>query len=108
MLLLNIPRILAEKGIAAPKKFLMELGCYPQAATAMLGGKRVRIDRDQVEKICIALHCTPNELFDWQPGGAVVDARHPMRTYPHKAAGNYRVVAQPFTRKAGGRAGTGT
>ncbi len=79
MLLLDIPRILAEKGIANPKKFLIGLGFYPQAATAILRGKRVRIDRDQIEKMCVALHCTPNELFSWQPGDATVEAGHPMR-----------------------------
>jgi DNA-binding Xre family transcriptional regulator len=80
MLNLDIPRICAEKGIANPKKFLMGLGFFPNAAAAMIQHKRVRIDRDQVEKICIALRCTPNDLFSWQPGkDAQIDPGHPMR-----------------------------
>jgi len=80
MLLLDVPRICAEKGIPNPKKFLLSLGFYPNAAADIIKLKRVRIDYDQVEKLCIALRCTPSDLFAWKPGTDVqVDTNHPMR-----------------------------
>ena len=77
MLTLDIIRVCSEKGISNPKKFLRGLGFYPNAAAAIEKGKRVRIDYDQIEKLCIALHCTPNDLFAWKPGENMVH-NHPM------------------------------
>jgi len=78
MLLLDIHRICAEKGIGRPITFLKGLGFNPSVITEMLSRRRTRLNYAQIEQLCLALRCTPNDLFSWEPGEGA-DAAQPMQ-----------------------------
>lgn len=78
MLLLDIKRVCAEKGVGNPNAFMKGIGFNPWVITDILARRRVRLDYGQIEKLCLALRCTPNDLFEWQPT-AGIDASHPMQ-----------------------------
>ena len=87
MLTLNIVRLCNERMIPNPKKFLSGLGFYPNVVTNLIKGARVRLDYGQIERLCLALHCTPNDLFAWQPdAGVAVDAAQPIHGLIRKPA----------------------
>lgn len=79
MLTIDIARLCSDRNITHPRKFLLALGFYPQAVTLILSGKRARLDNRQLEQLCLALRCTPNDLYSWHPGQATVDEQHPIR-----------------------------
>ncbi len=81
MLILDIERICKEKGISNASIFLRGLGFHSKYITTIMRGKSTRMDYRQLEKLCLALHCTPGDLFAWHPDeGATVASNHPMQT----------------------------
>jgi hypothetical protein len=45
----------------------------------LLGGKARNIDLDNLEKICISLQCTPNDLLEWhKESDSTVNDKHPL------------------------------
>ena len=67
MFTLNLARVLRLRGIENHQKFLIKLGFSPQPAYNFLNGVAAQIKFDQLERLCLALNCTPNDLFEWQP-----------------------------------------
>ena len=67
MLYFNIKRILDLRGIDKPYAFLAKNGFASQTATNMINNRVGHIKPAQMEKLCLLLNCTPNDLFDWQP-----------------------------------------
>jgi hypothetical protein len=78
MLQLDVKRACAEKGVGNPIAFMKGLGFNPWVITDILQKRRVRLDYGQIEKLCVALRCTPNDLFEWHPAEGA-DANHPMQ-----------------------------
>jgi DNA-binding Xre family transcriptional regulator len=67
MLYINLKRTMHLRGIENHYKTLTKLGIVPSTARAMLDGNTAQIKLDQLEHICLALNCTPNDLLEWQP-----------------------------------------
>lgn len=67
MLYFNISRLMELRGIDKPYAFLVKNGFVTQTATNMINDRLGRITPDQMEKLCLILNCTPNDLFDWRP-----------------------------------------
>ncbi|HQU86321.1 MAG TPA: helix-turn-helix transcriptional regulator [Pyrinomonadaceae bacterium] len=72
MLYFNISRLMQLRGIDKPYAFLVKNGFVTQTATNMINDRLGRITPDQMEKLCLILNCTPNDLFDWRPDENVV------------------------------------
>lgn len=68
MLDLNVKRILDLRGISRPFTFLLENGFIRSTAHKFVHGQVWQIKLDQIEKLCLLLNCTPNDLFEWRPG----------------------------------------
>ncbi len=83
MLTVDISRLCADRNIIHPRKFLLNLGFSPQAVTLILRGERARLDNRQLEALCIAFRCTPNDVYSWHPGRATIDEQHPIRQLIH-------------------------
>src|SRR5689334_12986875 len=67
MLKFNPQRIFALRGIDKPTAFLVNLGFeYPQASK-FLKSDFILVKTAHVEKLCVALNCTPNDLYEWTP-----------------------------------------
>jgi DNA-binding Xre family transcriptional regulator len=73
MMYLSIHRAFKTKGVKNAHKFLKNLGFHPAKATELTKGVPRLIRVDELEKICYALWCSPNDLFDWDP-----DAKFPV------------------------------
>jgi DNA-binding Xre family transcriptional regulator len=67
MLVFNLTRVLNLRGIDAPFAFLVKIGLTRSIAYNLTNYKVANIKIAHLEKLCRALNCTPNDLFDWKP-----------------------------------------
>jgi DNA-binding Xre family transcriptional regulator len=80
MLNLNLKRIFKARGIEMPYKFLTQHGFVPFTAHKYKNGKVEHMRLDHIEKLCILLNCTPNDLFEWLPDDLLDDRpEHPLQ-----------------------------
>lgn len=80
MLSLNLKRIFKARGIEQPYKFLVQSGFVPFTAHKYKNGAVEHMRLDHIEKLCILLHCTPNDIFEWVPNDLLDDrADHPLQ-----------------------------
>ena len=68
MLIYNLRRVFALRGIDKPFAFLVKNGFPPASATNMLKNYPLVFKVKSLEKLCVALNCTPNDLFEWRDG----------------------------------------
>jgi len=66
MLKYNINRVIKARGIDKPNKFLRQAGIYEAFALRIKNNKVNRINLPTIEKLCILLKCTPNDLMEWE------------------------------------------
>ncbi|HEY6914354.1 MAG TPA: helix-turn-helix transcriptional regulator [Paludibacter sp.] len=79
MLKVNILRVCEIRGIKKPLSFFKNHGFSPATATRMAGGYMNSFSLETVEKLCLALNCTPNDLLEWTPSKNIApDATHPL------------------------------
>jgi len=79
MLRIQIPK---EKltGRQTPTTVLMKAGMHQKTAGKLLGGQPTRITTNSLTRLCIDLHCTPNELFVFEEDAEKPLAEnHPLR-----------------------------
>jgi DNA-binding Xre family transcriptional regulator len=67
MLYFNIKRLLNLRGIDKHYAFLVKNGFVSQTATNLANNGIGHIKPAQMEKLCVLLNCTPNDLFSWKP-----------------------------------------
>ncbi len=81
MLYLNIKRLFELRGIDKPYSFLVKNGFVSQTATNMINNQVGHIKPKQMEKLCLLLNCTPNDMFDWRPdANTVVPENHALHS----------------------------
>ena len=81
MLYFNLARLLKMRGIDKPYAFLVKNGFVSQTATNLANNRIGHISAAQMEKLCLLLHCTPNDLFDWQDDkNSFVPENHPLKS----------------------------
>lgn len=66
MLIFNPKRMFERRQIDKPHRELVKTGIAPSTATNLLNYHNFRVTVEHIEKICLALNCTPNDLFEWQ------------------------------------------
>lgn len=81
MLRLNLNRITHQKGIERPFTALRQLKISHRMATYYLKGQYKTLKLNDIEKICMAWHCTPNDLLQWVQGPNDIDL--PTAHPPH-------------------------
>ena len=85
MLHLNLKRIFKARGIEQPYKFLAQNGFVPFTAHKYKNGKVEHMRLDHMERLCILLNCTPNDIFDWIPNDLLDDhPDHPLQRIRRK------------------------
>jgi len=67
MLKVNILRVCEIRGINKSYTFFKNHGFSPAAATRIAGGYLNSFSLESIEKLCLALNCTPNDLLEWVP-----------------------------------------
>ncbi len=79
MLITNINKLLKLRGITKPKNFLMENGFSNTTAYNITHYRFTTLTLDKVEKLCIALSCTPNDLLEFKPDpNSSIPENHPL------------------------------
>ena len=67
MLKFNFTRIFKAKGITKPYTFLVKAGYSASFSTRLTNNKVRMLNLTDVEKLCVMLKCTPNDLLEWVP-----------------------------------------
>jgi len=81
MLIFNPKRILAMRGVDRMFNFLCKIGFIQTTAYNLSRGKVRSIKIEHIQRLCIALNCTPNDLFEWTPGAeSDLPAEHPLNS----------------------------
>jgi DNA-binding Xre family transcriptional regulator len=68
MLILDLQRVFDLRGINRPAKFLIDHGFSKSTVTRLINYRISSINMKFLEKLCIILKCTPNDLLRWTPG----------------------------------------
>jgi len=81
MIIFNPRRLVDLRGIRHPVAYLMKHGFGRSTASNLLTFKTPSVRFDHLEKLCLLLKCTPNDLFEWKPGkDAADDTSHPLNS----------------------------
>lgn len=66
MIYFNLTRLLKLRGVERPYSWLVANGFVPQTATRWAKNQIGHIRADHMERLCLLLNCTPNDLFEWR------------------------------------------
>ena len=79
MLSYNFERIFKARGIERPFSYLKQAGFSDGFSTKIKNNKVIRLDLKELEKLCLLLHCSPNDFLEWTPDkGSKVEKEHPI------------------------------
>lgn len=79
MLYFNLKPILAARQIEKPYTFLVKIGIAPNTAHKILNDSTHVMRLDNLERICIALYCEPNDLLAYKPeSNKPLPQNHPL------------------------------
>ena len=73
MLLYNFKRVFKARGVEKPTNFLVNHGIPRGIASRIANNKTDMITLKHLEKVCLLLNCTPNDLLEWKPAGKKED-----------------------------------
>ena len=81
MLKFDPRRVFGLRGIRKDLTFLMKNGVGRSTASNLLNFNVAYVKIEHLEKLCLLLRCTPNDLFDWKPPkDTVIDDAHPLNS----------------------------
>ena len=79
MLKFNLDRAFKARGITNPTRFLKKAGFAPSYVTSITHKRVQSISFKYLERFCILLHCSPNDLLEWFPSEEYRDdQKHPL------------------------------
>jgi DNA-binding Xre family transcriptional regulator len=79
MLYFNLKPIFAARQIEKPYSFLVKIGIAPHTAHKILNNNTHVMRLDNLELICKALYCEPNELLAYKPDNQnPISKNHPL------------------------------
>ncbi|MGG9971850.1 helix-turn-helix domain-containing protein [Ferruginibacter sp. SUN002] len=80
MLFLDIKKQCSNIGIEDPKRWLVKNGFSHVDAARLVNNTQASITYAKLEKLCLLLNCTPNQLISWQPkDNTTVASTHPLQ-----------------------------
>lgn len=80
MLIINLQRVFALRGIENPFSALMKAGISRPTASNLLNNNVASIKNEYLETICELLNCEPNDLYEWKPSKLAVNIEnHPLK-----------------------------
>lgn len=86
MLYFNPKRVFALRGIPNPLTHLIKNGFGRGTANNLLNFTNRSVKYEHLERLCLVLRCTPNDLYDWKPGkDAMATDDHPLHALTRKA-----------------------
>jgi len=80
MIYLNIKRLLDMRGIRQQFSYLVKNGFIGSTAHRFINGEERQIHLDHLERLCVLLNCSPNDLFGWTADKNMsVAENHPLQ-----------------------------
>ncbi len=80
MLIFNLQRVFALRGITNPYQQLVKLGISRPTAWNLLNNTVNSAQGKHIEKICEFLNCTPDDLYEWRPNEGTQNVEeHPLK-----------------------------
>ena len=67
MLKYNLERLFVQRGVTKKVPFLMKAGFTRSIASKVIHAKTYRLSAKQIEMMCKAFNCQPNDLLEWIP-----------------------------------------
>ena len=67
MLVFNLRRVLALRGIVHPQAFLTRIGLHRSIAAKLGNNRSTVIKISHLDLLCRTLNCAPSDLFEWKP-----------------------------------------
>ena len=84
MIRFNFDRIFKARGIDKPFTYLTKAGFSDNFASKIKNNRIARIGLNELERLCILLHCTPNDFYEWIPdANSQADKDHPLQVIRH-------------------------
>lgn len=81
MLTFNFARIFKARGIEKPFSYLVNAGYSDNFATRVANSKMERMNLKDMERLCVMLQCTPNDILEWIPDKKEAKPeKHPLAT----------------------------
>jgi len=81
MLVFNPNRMFRLRKIDRPHLMLVKNGFAKSSATNLLNYVSRRVTVEHLEKLCVLLNCTPNDLFEWRgKTNEALDERHALNS----------------------------
>lgn len=81
MLTFNFARVFKARGIEKPFSHLVKAGYSDSFATRVANSRMERMNLKDLEKLCVMLQCTPNDLLEWIPDSKEAKTeKHPLAT----------------------------
>lgn len=80
MMIFNPNRMFALRGIDMPYRFLVNNGFASTMASDLINMRKPQVRTEHLERLCLLLNCTPNDLYEWKPDkDASIAENHPLR-----------------------------
>ena len=79
MITYNFDRLFKARGINKPFSFLKRAGLSDSFASRVKNNRVSRLDLKMIERLCLLLRCSPNDIMEWVPDNETeVDKDHPI------------------------------
>ncbi len=78
MLSIHLKELFALRGIRYPYGWMVKDGLPVVAARNFSSGKYRQVPLQHLEKLCLLLRCTPNDVLAWQPEAGMDAAHQPL------------------------------
>lgn len=73
MLIFNVRRVINMRGIERAYTYLFNSGFTHTTSSCLATGRVASVKIKHIGKLCQMLHCTPNDLFEWE-----TNAKNPL------------------------------
>ncbi|MBN2614572.1 MAG: helix-turn-helix transcriptional regulator [Bacteroidales bacterium] len=78
MLYYNFTRVFKARGVERPYSLLLHAGIGSDLATRIKKNQVRLLRLETLEKVCLLLHCTPNDVMEWIPEKGNTDKDQPL------------------------------
>lgn len=68
MLKFDINSLMESREVQNPLNFMVKAGFNYHTARRLLNNETTHISNRHLEKLCLELNCTPDDLYTWVPG----------------------------------------
>jgi len=80
MLTISVRPLLEFRGVKPSIRYVQSLGFTYGSARYIYSGDMKSMNLQMMEKLCVGLRCTPNDILFYTPGNEPLTAQHPLHS----------------------------